>query len=83
MVPFGLTHAPTTFMCLMDNVFIKYLDKFFLVFLDDIIIYSKDEEEHVENFRILLQVLNEHKLYANLSKCDFYQRRIQYLGHVI
>ena len=73
VVPFGLTNAPATFMCLMDNVFSKYLDKFVLVFLDDIIIYSKNEEEHEEHLRMTLQLLREHKLYAKLSKCDYYK----------
>ena len=80
VVPFGLINAPTTFMCLMNSVFSRYLDKFVLVFLDDILIYSKNEEEH---FRLALQLLKEHQLYAKLSKCDFYRDRIQYLGHII
>jgi len=83
VVPFSLTNAPTTFMCLMNNVFNNYLDKLVLVFLDDILFYSKDEEEHAKHLRMLLQVLREHKLYAKLRKCDFYQRKIHYLGHVI
>ena len=73
MVPFGLTNAPATFMCLMNIVSSKYLDKFVLVFLDDILVYSKNEEEHL---RLTLQVLREHHLYANLRKCDFYKDRI-------
>src|SRR5882757_9879651 len=83
VVPFGLTNAPTTFMCLMSNVFNRYLDKFVLVFLDDILIYSKNEEENEEHLRLTLQLLQEHQLYAKLSKCDFYRDRIQYLGHII
>ena len=83
MVPFGLTNAPMTFMCLVNSAIIKYLDKFVLVFLDDILIYSKNEEEHEEHLRLTLQLLREHKLYAKLSKCDFYKDRIQYLGHII
>ena len=83
VVPFGLTNAPATFMCLMNSVFSKYLDKFVLVFLDGILIYSKNEEEHEENFRLTLQLLKEHQLYAKLSKCDFYKDRIQYLGHIM
>ena len=70
-------------MCLMNSVFSKYLDNFVLVFLDDILVYSKNEEEHEEHLRLVLQVLREHQLYAKLSKCDFYQRKIQYLGHII
>ena len=65
------------------RVFNRYLDKFVLVFLDDILIYSKNEEEHEEHFRLTLQVLREHQLYAKLSKCDFYRDKIQYLGHII
>ena len=83
VVPFGLTNAPAAFMCLMNSVFNSYLDNFVLVFLDDILIYSKNEEEHEENLRLTLQLLREHKLYAKLSKCDFYRDRIQYLGHII
>ena len=83
VVPFVLTNAPATFMCLMNNVFSKYLDKFVLFFLDVILVYSKNEEEHEEHLRLTLQLLREHQLYAKLSKCDFYRDRIQYLGHII
>ena len=83
MVLFGLTNAPAAFMCLMNNVFSKYLDKFVLVFLDDTLVYSKNEEEHEEHLRLTLQFLREHQLYAKLSKCEFYRDRIQYLGHII
>ena len=83
VVPFGLTNAPATFMCLMNSVFSRYLDKFVLVFLDYILIYSKNEEEHEEHLRLTLQLLREHRLYAKVSKCDFYKYRIQYLGHFI
>ena len=76
VVPFGLTNAPATFMCLMNSVFSKYLDKFVLVFLDDILVYSKNEEEHEENLRLTLQLLRDHQLYAKLSKCHFYRDRI-------
>ena len=79
VVPFGLANAPTTFICLMNSVFDKYLDKFVLVFLDDILVYSKNEREHEGHLRLTLQVLREHQLYAKLSKCDFYKDRIQYL----
>ena len=75
MVPFGLTNAPATFMCLMNSVFGRYLDKFVLVFLDDILVYSKNKEEHEEHLRLTLQLLREHQLYAKLSKCDFYRDR--------
>ena len=72
MVPFGLTNAPTVFMCLMNGVFIKYLDYFLIVFLDDILVYSKTKEEHEEHLGLVMQVLIEHQLYAKLSKCSFY-----------
>jgi hypothetical protein len=78
-----MTNAPTSFMCLMNNILSKCLDKFVIVFIDDILIYSKDEKEHEEHLRIVLQILREHKLYAKLSKCEFYKDKIQYLGHVI
>ena len=83
VVPFGLTNAWATFMCLMNSVFNKYLDKFVLIFLDDILVYSKNEEEHEEYLILTIQFLREHWLYAKLSKCDFYRDRIQYLGHII
>ena len=67
----------------MNSVFSKYLDKFVLVFLDDILIYSKNEEEHEEHLRMELQLLREHKLYAKLRKCSFYKDKIHYLGHII
>ena len=70
-------------MCLMNGVFRDYLDKFVIVFLDDILVYSKSEEEHEQHLRMVLQVLRERQLYAKLSKCSFYQRKIHYLGHII
>ena len=76
MVPFGLTNAPATFMYLTNSVFSKYLEKFFLVFLDDIVVYYNNEEEHEEYLRLTLQVIREHQLYEKLSKCDFYRDRI-------
>ena len=83
VMPFGLTNAPVTFMCLVNNIFSKYLDIFVLVFLDDIIIYSNSEEEHEQHLRLVLQVCREHELYAKLNKCAFYQRKVQYLGQII
>jgi hypothetical protein len=70
-------------MCLMNNVLKKFLDKFVLVFIDDILIYSKNREEHEEHIKLVVQVLREHQLYAKFSKCDFFQKQVHYLGHVI
>jgi hypothetical protein len=70
-------------MCLMNGVFRNYLDKFVIVFLDDILVYTKTEEENEQHLRMVLQVLREHQLYTKLSKCSFYQRQIHYLGHII
>jgi hypothetical protein len=83
VVPFGLTNAPVTFMCLMNNVLSKFLEKIVLVFINDILIYSKNREEHEEHLRLVLQVLREHRLYAKFSKCDFFQKQIHYMGHII
>jgi hypothetical protein len=83
MVPFGITNTPTLFTCLMNDIFKNYLDKFVILFLDDILIYSKSEEEHEHHLTLVLQVLIEHQLYARLSKCSFYQKKIHYLGHII
>ena len=67
-MPFGLTNTPTIFICLMNNVLHKYIDKFVVVFIDDILIYSKSKEEHEEHLKIVLQVLREHQLYAKFNK---------------
>jgi hypothetical protein len=83
VVPFGLSNALVVFMSLMNGLFREYLDKFVIVFLDDILVYSRTEEEHEQHLRMVLQVLREHQLYANLSKCSFYQEWIHYLGHII
>jgi hypothetical protein len=71
MMSFGLTNAPAYFMYLMNKVFMEYLDKFEVVFIDDILVFSKTEEEHVEHLRLVLQKLREHQLYAKRSKCEF------------
>jgi hypothetical protein len=83
VVPFGLSNAPVVFMCLMNGIFREYLDKLVSVFLDDILIYSKSEEEHEKHLNMVLQVLREHQLYSKLIKCSFYHNQIQYLGHII
>ena len=73
MIMFGLTNATMNFMCMMNNIFNKYMDKFVLVFIDDILVYSESKEEQEEHICIVLQVLQEHQRYANFSKCDFYK----------
>ena len=73
-VSFGITNAPTTFMCLMNSSLNIYLDKFILVFLDDILIYYNNEVEHEYHLRMDLKLLRGHKLYAKLRKCDFYKK---------
>ena len=73
---FGLTNAPAFFMYLMNSVFMPELDKFVVVFIDDILIYSKNDEEHVRHLRIVLTRLREHKLYAKFSKCEFWLDRV-------
>jgi hypothetical protein len=81
VMSFGLTNAPAYCMYLMNSVFMTELDKFVVVFIDDILIYSKNEEEHAEHLRIVLQRLREHKLYAKFSKCEFWLDSVKFLGH--
>lgn len=83
VLPFGLTNAPATFMQLMQEIFHPYLDRFVIVYLDDILVYSRSLEEHEEHLRTVVQVLRENKLYAKLNKCAFYRKEIEFLGHVI
>jgi hypothetical protein len=83
VVPFGLSNAPVVFMCLMNGIFINYLDKFVIVFLDNILIYSKSKEDHEHHLRLVLQVLRKHQLYAKFTKCSFYREHIHYLGQII
>jgi hypothetical protein len=80
VISFGLTNAPSYFMYLMNKVFMEYLDKFVMVFIGDILVYSRSEEEHI---RLALQKLQEHRLYAKLSKCEFWMKQVAILGHVI
>ncbi|WVZ80719.1 hypothetical protein U9M48_028176 [Paspalum notatum var. saurae] len=83
VMSFGLTNGPTFFMYMMNSVFMEYLDKFVVIFIDDILIYSKTEEEHEKHLKLVLQKLREHKLYAKFSKCDFWIEEVKFLGHVI
>ncbi|KAG8503406.1 hypothetical protein CXB51_001385 [Gossypium anomalum] len=83
VMPFGLTNAPAAFMDLMNRVFQPYLDRFVVVFIDDILVYSETETKHDEHLRIVLQVLREKELYAKFSKCEFWLREVTFLGHVV
>jgi hypothetical protein len=83
VMSFGLTNAPAHFTYLMNSVFMPELDKFVVVFIDDILIYSKSEEEHARHLRIVLTRLRKHQLYAKSSKCVFWLEEIQFLGHVL
>jgi hypothetical protein len=83
VMSFGLTNAPAYFMYLMNSVFMPELDKFVVVFIDDILVYSKNEEEHAGHLHVVLQRMREHHLYAKLSKCDFWLKEIKFLGHTI
>ncbi|WVZ80271.1 hypothetical protein U9M48_027762 [Paspalum notatum var. saurae] len=83
VMSFGLTNTPAYFMQLMNSVFMDYLDKFVVVFIDDILIYSKTEAEHEVHLRLVLQRLREHKLYAKFSKCEFWIDEVRFLGHVV
>jgi hypothetical protein len=83
VMSFGLTNALAYFMYMMNKVFMEYLDKFVMVFIDDILIYSRNEEEHEGHLRLVLQMLQDHKLYAKLRKCEFWLKQVAFLGYVI
>ncbi|GKB33013.1 putative reverse transcriptase domain-containing protein, partial [Tanacetum coccineum] len=83
VMPFGLTNTPAVFMDLMNRVCKPYLDKFVIVFIDDILIYSKSKKEHEGHLKLVLELLNKEKLFAKISKCDFWLQEVQFLGHVI
>ena len=83
VMPFGLINAPAAFMDLMNRVFHPHLDQFLMIFIDDILVYSKDAQEHEQNLRLVLHILREKKLFAKLSKCDFWLKEVSFLGHII
>ena len=82
VMPFGVTNAPGVFMDYMNRIFHLYLDSFVVVFIDDILVYSMTREEHKEHLRIVLQTLKSNRLYAKLSKCEFWLEEVSFLGHV-
>jgi hypothetical protein len=83
VMSFGLTNAKTYFMTTMNKVFMEYLDKFVVVLIDDILIYSKDDKEHEQHLRLIMEKLREHKLYAKFSKCEFWLSKVGFLGHIV
>ena len=83
VMSFGLTNAPTAFMDLMNRVFHPYLDRFVIVFIDDILVYSRSELEHERHLGLVLQTLRQYQLYAKFSKCEFWLSRVGFLGHVV
>jgi hypothetical protein len=83
VMSFGLTNAPAYFMYMMNKVFMEYLDNFAMVFIDDILVYSRNEGEHEGHLRLVLQKLRDHKLYAKFSKCEFWLKQVAFLGHVV
>jgi hypothetical protein len=83
VMSFGLTNALAYFMYLTNKVFMEYLDKFVVVFIDDILVHSRSEEEHEEHLRLVLQKLRDNQLYAKFNKCEFWLKEVSFLGHVI
>nr|GEV59788.1 putative reverse transcriptase domain-containing protein [Tanacetum cinerariifolium] len=80
---FGLTNAPAVFMDLMNRIFHEFLDKFVIVFIDDILVFSKSKEEHEDHLRTVLQTLRQEKLYAKFSKCEFWLSSMEFLGYIV
>ena len=83
VMPFGLTNAPAAFIDLMNKVFQPYVDQFVVVFINDILVFSKDAQEHEQHLRIVLEMLRENRLYAKLSKCNFWLKEVSFLGHIV
>ena len=83
VMPFGLTNAPATFQTLMNDIFREYLDSFVIVYLDDILVYSKTADEHLKHLRLVLAKLRQHRLYGKIRKCDFFAKKVEYTGHLI
>jgi hypothetical protein len=83
VMSFGVTNAPAYFMYMMNKVSLEYLDKFVMVFINDILVYSRSEEEHEDHLCLVLQKLRDHKLYAKLSKCEFWLKEVAFLGHIV
>jgi hypothetical protein len=83
VMSFGLTNAPTYFMYLMNSIFMEELDVFVVIFIDDILIYSKTRDDHAHHIHIVLQKLWKHRLYAKFSKCEFWLEKISFLGHIL
>ena len=83
VMPFGLTNAPAMFMDLMNRIFCPHLDRFVVVFVDDVLIYSPSKEDHAIHLRVVLELLREHCIYAKLSKCEFWLPEVKFLSHVI
>ena len=83
VMPFGLTNAPANFMDLMNRVFRPYVDQFVVVFIDDILVYSKDRESHDTHLQVVLETLRKEQLYAKLNKCEFWMNEVSFLGHIV
>ena len=83
VMPFSLTNVPSTFQALMNAIFRPYMRRFVLVFFDEIIVYTKELEEHIQHLELVLEILRANELYANMGKCSLAKERVNYLGHVI